>query len=893
MFVEFRQGVIVAALAAFLSPAFAQQGTKVDVDTQLPKEVLHAQMRDIVTQIDALKGQPGTAQQVQDLRTWLERISESLGGDLPVGVHSGPQAAAQAGGAQFLSAPSCGATLTTTNFAGVGGPISPPTTPPPFTGTTFTCAVSGVGTYLWDVNLTTFISHTFCSDLDITLLSPAGTTVTISTDNAGANDNCFNGTVWDDNVNIPCVDFVYTNNVVAASLSPEGRLSAFRGEDPNGTWTIRCFDDLGADVGTMNSWSLDITTASAPVETTNSFTQSPGTAIPTTAPPIILTDTIAVSGIGTYLTKATVAITVPHTNPTDLDITLTSPAGTVVTLTTDNGGASDNVFNGTLFDADAATPVTDVVYANNVNVVTASMEGSFDNFLGQDPNGNWTLTVSDDLNLNGGTFASWTLNLTTDSAAPATAGPTNFAGTTGPIADNPGTLPATPVPTVYTVLVSGVGASLWDVDLLTTIVHTSSADIDMTLTSPAGTVVTITTDNGGTFDNCFNGTAWDDNVNVVCTDVVYANNVTQASLSPEGRLDAFRGEDPNGTWTLTIVDDALADNGTLGAWALDVSTLASAPAEVSTTFSALPAIVIPATAPPISLPSTIAVAGLDTNTTEVEVYLEITHTFSSDLDITLTSPAGTVVVLTTDNGAGNDNNYNGTLFDADAPATVTDIVYANNVAVPLVSPEGSFGNFKGQDPNGNWTLTVNDDANIDGGIFARWDLTVRTCSPAPFNAFCFGDNLDPLVTNTCPCGNFGAAGRGCASSFNANGARMSATGVVATDTVTLNVDGVNASGNCIFMRGDANNGVGTVFGDGVRCVDGVLRRRTKPIYAANVSSFPSPTDTVTLSNGWGVGNDTPPGSGITAYYMAYYRIAAAAFCPPETFNGTNGFVILW
>ena len=39
--------------------------------------------------------------------------------------------------------------------------------------------------------------------------------------------------------------------------------------------------------------------------------------------------------------------------PSDLDITLTSPAGTVVTLTTDNGGTADDVFNGTLWDDQA------------------------------------------------------------------------------------------------------------------------------------------------------------------------------------------------------------------------------------------------------------------------------------------------------------------------------------------------------------------------------------------------------------------------------------------------------------------------------------------------------------------------------------------------------------
>src|SRR5262245_21189736 len=58
---------------------------------------------------------------------------------------------------------------------------------------------SGLDTFLCDVNMQTFITHTSYDDLDITLESPAGTIVTISTDNGGtSNDAVFNGTIWDD-----------------------------------------------------------------------------------------------------------------------------------------------------------------------------------------------------------------------------------------------------------------------------------------------------------------------------------------------------------------------------------------------------------------------------------------------------------------------------------------------------------------------------------------------------------------------------------------------------------------------------------------------------------------------------------------------------------------------
>jgi hypothetical protein len=77
-----------------------------------------------------------------------------------------------------------------------------------------------MGPYLWDVDLNTFITHTSAADLDITLTSPAGTTVTITTDNGGTNDHVFNGTQWDDNVTDLVMSHVYTNGVAATPLSP-------------------------------------------------------------------------------------------------------------------------------------------------------------------------------------------------------------------------------------------------------------------------------------------------------------------------------------------------------------------------------------------------------------------------------------------------------------------------------------------------------------------------------------------------------------------------------------------------------------------------------------------------------------------------------------------------
>src|SRR4051812_32934577 len=59
---------------------------------------------------------------------------------------------------------------------------------------TSTLNLSGAGSSIWNVNVTLAISHSFNADLDVFLISPAGTRVTLTTDNGGNFDNGFNGT---------------------------------------------------------------------------------------------------------------------------------------------------------------------------------------------------------------------------------------------------------------------------------------------------------------------------------------------------------------------------------------------------------------------------------------------------------------------------------------------------------------------------------------------------------------------------------------------------------------------------------------------------------------------------------------------------------------------------
>ena len=110
----------------------------------------------------------------------------------------------------------------------------------------------------------------------------------------------------------------------------------------------------------------------------------------------------------------------------------------------------------------------------------------------------------------------------------------------------------------------------------------------MTLTSPAGTVVTLTSDNGGGSDNVFAGTVWDDDADPggqvpyvtndgLATDHAYVNNTLASPLVPEEAMAAFIGENPNGTWTLTVSDDDAVDGGSIDSWSLDLTTLPQTP----------------------------------------------------------------------------------------------------------------------------------------------------------------------------------------------------------------------------------------------------------------------------------------------------------------------------
>jgi subtilisin-like proprotein convertase family protein len=292
-------------------------------------------------------------------------------------------------------------------------------------------AVTGLGqSAIADVDVRTNIRHAVPGELEIVLISPNGVPAPLSTGNGGTAADVFNGTVWDNsadpggqvpyetNANL-ATDHPYVSGVVATPLAPEHALPS----GGSGVWTLQVTDTAAGNVGTIDSWSLILTIRpqgpffggnAVPLVSTNSTAATINAATVNT----VVSKIVVPQQDGNYIATAPGLTTnIFHTRSDDLDITLTSPAGTVVTLTSDNGAGLANVFAGTSWvESGPARSVTDSVFLGPAGALVP--EEPLAAFVGENPAGAWTLTVHDDTPSEGGTVTGWSLTLTADGCNP-------------------------------------------------------------------------------------------------------------------------------------------------------------------------------------------------------------------------------------------------------------------------------------------------------------------------------------------------------------------------------------------------------------------------------------------------------------------------------------------
>lgn len=168
---------------------------------------------------------------------------------------------------------------------------------------------------------------------------------------------------------------------------------------------------------------------------------------------------------------------------------------------------------------------------------------------------------------------------------------------------------------------------------------------------------------------------------------------------------------------------------------------------------------IPLAGPSSPFPSNISVSGKSGQVLRVAVRLNgVSHTFPGDVDVLLVGPGGANSLVMSDVGGG---------FDATNLSLAFDQISKQSLGAPLVTgvyaptdspstsdsfaspaPSGpyfaDFSRFQGTNPNGQWSLYVQDDAGGDAGSIASgWSLKVFH-GPDPVIGTSVADRFSPV-----------------------------------------------------------------------------------------------------------------------------------------------------
>lgn len=502
--------------------------------------------------------------------------------------------------------------------------------------------------------------------------------------------------------------------------------------------------------------------------------------------------TIVVSGTLGFMSDLQVRINgLTHTFPADLDLLLVDPSGNKFVLMSDVGTGIDANNVSITFDDHAIDPLPHLSALTTGrfrprDYTPADAFGGpapagpygepfptgddtlYSTFHGFSPNGTWSLYVVDDSDNDTGTIAGgWSLIMTDELL---------YGGGAITINDN---AVATPYPS--TVSVAGLPHKVLDVKLvLGGFTHSCPADVDMLLVAPNGRAFVALSDAGGCTPGVTGRTfTLEDQADlpVPLSTAVAPLGAYQAAnygtldtfpapapaapyrtaqpVGADGFDGAFDGVDPNGVWSLYVVDDASGDSGGIAFWNLLITTQAE--------FSSLSPVAINDVSAASPYPVVVNVS--DVPGTLKRAYLRVnglTHSFADDIDVLMTAPNGRAFVAQSDAGGGVDvNNITYTLDDdaltpiPDTAALIDTAVYqpanygsgdtfpagAPQAGVAEAAPGGvdTFASvFGGGPPNGPWRIFIVDDSSGDSGSIANgFTLGVET-----IYEFVFRDGFD-------------------------------------------------------------------------------------------------------------------------------------------------------
>lgn len=176
-----------------------------------------------------------------------------------------------------------------------------------------------------------------------------------------------------------------------------------------------------------------------------------------------------------------------------------------------------------------------------------------------------------------------------------------------------------------------------------------------------------------------------------------ANNIqTTYTIANAPTLSTLIGEEVNGNWIFQVFDLAAQDLGRLHEWKLELEIDNTTFVQVSEAIG-------------VTIPDNVS-AGITRTLTvsengqveDIEIALDLTHTYIGDLTIAIISPDNTTVVLHNRTGGSNDN-----IIRTYRPDTTPDLQ-----------------NLIGKDFNGSWQLRIIDSAFQDIGKLNRWSIRI-------------------------------------------------------------------------------------------------------------------------------------------------------------------------
>lgn len=163
--------------------------------------------------------------------------------------------------------------------------------------------------------------------------------------------------------------------------------------------------------------------------------------------------------------------------------------------------------------------------------------------------------------------------------------------------------------------------------------------------------------------------------------------------------------------------------------------------------ASVPRVIQDATANAVGITEVVVQIADDLPIIDIDVKVNIAHTYDEDLTLILIHPDGREVILIQNQG-GSDNNFDATVFDAEAS---TPIQSGSPPFSGAFRPLGDLSVFYNSSAQGNWRFKVIDNATQDTGVIENVELIVclsGQLQPNDDNDL-YPNNVDncPLITN--------------------------------------------------------------------------------------------------------------------------------------------------